>query len=158
MNGYRVHIADGIHFVSKRADTEGQSSCKHDILIVDVDSSDSSSGLTCPAEDFVEESFLLSAKKSLSEEGLFVINLVTRSSTVMNAAYSSLKKVFGRNLFSLQLEEDVNEVIFPLKNDSPITEDELSEACVKLERSLELQQQECKRIVNASKLIKQLRW
>ncbi|KAL3628305.1 hypothetical protein CASFOL_027351 [Castilleja foliolosa] len=154
----QVHIADGIHFVSKRADTEGQSSCKHDILIVDVDSSDSSSGLTCPAEDFVEESFLLSAKNSLSEEGLFVINLVTRSSTVKNAVYSSLKKVFGRNLFSLQLEEDVNEVIFALKNDSPITEDELSEACVKLERSLELQQQECKRIVNASKLIKPLPW
>lgn len=52
-----------------------------------------SSGLTCPAADFVEESFLLAAKNSLSEEGLFVINLVTRSSTVKDAVYSSLKKV-----------------------------------------------------------------
>ncbi|KAI3459692.1 hypothetical protein Pfo_016355 [Paulownia fortunei] len=158
----KVHITDGIKFVRKKADSEavhaeGKSSCKVDILIVDVDSSDSSSGLTCPAADFVEESFLLTVKNTLSEEGLFVINLVSRSSAVKGAVYSRLKMVFS-NLFSLQLEEDVNEVIFALKTDSPITEDELSEACNVLARSVELEKQEwSQKVIDASKLIKPLR-
>ncbi|KAL0366732.1 UNVERIFIED_CONTAM: hypothetical protein Sradi_3563300, partial [Sesamum radiatum] len=62
------------------------------------------------------------------------------------------------NLFSLQLEEDVNEVIFALKTDSPIKEEQLSEACDALARSLELEKQEWgQRIVDASKFIKPLR-
>ncbi|KAL8026596.1 hypothetical protein ABFX02_14G038600 [Erythranthe guttata] len=149
----QVHITDGIKFVTGKADAEAG---KLDILIVDVDSSDSSSGLTCPAADFVTESFLLAAKNSLSEEGLFIINLVSRSSAVKGAVYSSLKSVFG-NLLSLKLEKDVNEVIFALKKDSPITDDELSRACDELVKSLELEKHEwSQRVVDASKLIKPL--
>lgn len=52
-----------------------------------------SSGLTCPAADFVEESFLMAAKCSLSEQGLFAINLVSRSPTVKEMVFSRVKKV-----------------------------------------------------------------
>ncbi|KAK4387993.1 eEF1A lysine and N-terminal methyltransferase [Sesamum angolense] len=155
----KVHVTDGIEFVREKADSgaEGNGSCEIDTLIVDVDSSDSSSGLTCPAADFVDESFLLTVKNSLSEQGLFIINLVSRSSAAKVAVYSRLKKVFS-NLFSLQLEEDVNEVIFALKTDSPIKEEQLSEACDALTRSLELEKQEWgQRIIDASKFIKPLR-
>ncbi|XP_011073798.1 methyltransferase-like protein 13 isoform X2 [Sesamum indicum] len=154
----KVHVADGIEFVREKADSgAGNCTCKIDTLIVDVDSSDSSSGLTCPAADFVDESFLLTVKNSLSEQGLFIINLVSRSSAVKGAVYSRLKKVFS-NLFSLQLEEDVNEVIFALKTDSPIEEEQLSEACEALARSLELEKQEWgQKIIDASKFIKPLR-
>ncbi|KAK4482583.1 hypothetical protein RD792_009746 [Penstemon davidsonii] len=125
----KVHIKDGIKFVREIAnpEAEGKVSSKIGILIVDVDASDSSSGLTCPAADFVEESFLTTVKDSLSEQGLFIINLVSRSSAVKGAIYSRLKKVFS-NLFSLQLEEDVNEVIFALKTDACFDEDQISEA------------------------------
>ncbi|XP_057783661.1 uncharacterized protein LOC131001316 [Salvia miltiorrhiza] len=127
----KVHITDGIKFVKEIADskveTEDKSFCKIDILVVDVDSSDTSSGLTCPEADFVEESFMLAAKESLSEQGLFIINLVSRSSTVKDAVYSRLKKVFS-NIFCLKIDEDVNEVLFALKTDSAIEEDQLSEA------------------------------
>ncbi|KAL6580735.1 hypothetical protein OROMI_006658 [Orobanche minor] len=155
----KVNITDGIEFVRAKADSsaEGKGSSKVDILIVDVDSSDSSSGLTCPAADFVEESFLLAVKYSLSEQGLFIINLVSRSSTVKGAIYSRLKMMFS-NLFSLKLEEDVNEVIFALKMDSLIEEDQLPEACNALATLLELEKQVwSQRIIDASKLIKPLR-
>ncbi|GKC64347.1 methyltransferase-like protein 13, partial [Tanacetum coccineum] len=104
-----VHVTDGIKFVA-------DISTKVDILIVDVDSPDSSSGMTCPAADFVEESFLKMVKSSLSEEGLFVINLVSRSPAIKEMVISRMKVVFSK-LFSLQLEEDVNEVIFALNSE-----------------------------------------
>ncbi|KAG8375987.1 hypothetical protein BUALT_Bualt09G0016200 [Buddleja alternifolia] len=151
----KVHITDGIMFVREKADidAEGKGSSKIDILIVDVDSSDSSSGLSCPAADFVEESFLLAVKIALSEQGFFVINLVSRSSAVKTAVYSRLKMVFS-NLFYLQLEEDVNEVIFALKTDS----DQFSEEAISVvARSLALEKQEwAQRIIHALELIKPL--
>ncbi|GER28789.1 S-adenosylmethionine-dependent methyltransferase [Striga asiatica] len=157
----KVNITDGIKFVreiaqSDAVDPEGKSLSKVEILIVDVDSSDSSSGLTCPAVDFVEESFLLTVKDSLSERGLFIINLVSRSSTVKGAIYLRLKAVFG-NIFHLQLEEDVNEVIFALKTDLVVTEDQLAEARDLLAIVLESEKKEwSQRIIDASKLIKPL--
>ncbi|XP_076943336.1 uncharacterized protein LOC143613546 [Bidens hawaiensis] len=116
----KVHVTDGIKFVG---DID-----RVDILIVDADSADSSSGMACPAPDFVEESFLKTVKDSLSDEGLFVINLVSRSAAIKEAVISRMKGVFGK-LFSLQLEEDVNEIIFAVK----------SEGCTSPERYNQLQ-------------------
>ncbi|KAJ9541614.1 hypothetical protein OSB04_028120 [Centaurea solstitialis] len=130
----KVHVTDGIKFVEDVATTtgagavprsngsqaelktEGVGTDKLDILIVDVDSPDSSSGMTCPAADFVEESFLSTVKSSLSEEGLFVINLVSRSPAIKEMVVSRMKRVFNK-LFFLQLEEDVNEVIFGVNSE-----------------------------------------
>lgn len=183
----KVHITDGIKFVREMANFEtvdvstpncsdkndtvngsfsngsstevhadGRSSNKIDVLIIDVDSSDLSSGLTCPASDFIEESFLSTVKNSLSEQGLFVINLVSRSLAVKDKVFSRLQTVFS-NIFSLQLEEDLNEVIFALK-DSPIEENQFSEACEVLARLLELEKPEWSRsIIDGTKLIKRLR-
>ncbi|CAI9776987.1 unnamed protein product [Fraxinus pennsylvanica] len=178
----KVHITDGIKFVREMANFEtvdvstpncsdkndtdngsstevhadGRSSNKIDVLIIDVDSSDLSSGLTCTASDFVEESLLSTVKNSLSERGLFVINLVSRSLAVEDKVFSRLQTVFS-NIFSLQLEEDLNEVIFALK-DSPIEEIQFSEACDVLARLLELEKPEWSRsIIDGTKLIKRLR-
>ncbi|EYU18774.1 hypothetical protein MIMGU_mgv1a024178mg [Erythranthe guttata] len=168
----RVCITDGIQFVRDKADSgavteglhctvvhaEGESSSKLDILIVDKDAPNLSSALICPAADFVEESFLQNAKNSLSEEGLFIIRLASRSPAATTAVYSTLKKVFGKSLLYLKLDDDVNEVIFALKNESPITEEDLSKACDELERSLELVTRKWgKRVIKASKLIQPLR-
>ncbi|KAF5192434.1 Methyltransferase-like protein [Thalictrum thalictroides] len=89
---------------------------KIDVLIIDVDSADSSSGMSCPHPDFVNESFLVSVKESLSEGGLFAINLVSRSTAIRKMVISRLKAVF-HHLYSFQLEEDVNEVLFALPTD-----------------------------------------
>ncbi|KAI3853853.1 hypothetical protein MKX03_001181 [Papaver bracteatum] len=139
-NQLKVHVVDGIKFIEDAATAASSSnetniSEKIDILIIDADSSDSSSGMTCPPEDFLEESFLLSVKKSLSSGGLFVINLVARSKAIREMVVSKLKKVFV-SLFYLQLEEDVNEVIFALSVDVPLKEDNLPEAALQLQKLL----------------------
>ncbi|RVW99834.1 Methyltransferase-like protein 13 [Vitis vinifera] len=162
--GFQVHIADGIQFVREVAadgssgkhgnnDAQCDAECpssngncsashaeskvisKFDTLIIDVDSSDSSSGMTCPAADFVEESFLLTVKDSLSDQGLFDVNLVSRSRAIKNMVVSRMKAVFS-HLFYLQLEEDVNEVLFALGTEDCIKGERFAEAAVELEKLL----------------------
>ncbi|XP_028064961.1 eEF1A lysine and N-terminal methyltransferase isoform X1 [Camellia sinensis] len=139
------------------SDAEGNGTNRVDILIIDVDSSDSSSGLTCPAADFVEEYFLSAVKNSLSEHGLFIINLVSRSPAIRDEVVSRIKMVFN-NLFHLQLEEDVNEVLFALNTKACITEDCFQEASCRLEKLLKSKHPETTQsIINVSKKIKCLK-
>ncbi|KAK9138331.1 hypothetical protein Sjap_008925 [Stephania japonica] len=132
---------------------EAKKSSKIDILIIDVDSSDSSSGMTCPHPDFVEESFLLSVKEALSEEGLFVINLVSRSLSVREMVVSRIKAVFS-HLFCLQIEEDVNEVLFALHSASSISEDNFPETALQLQKLLKVTEERNQDILSTTKKIK----
>ncbi|KQJ82212.1 methyltransferase-like protein 13 isoform X2 [Brachypodium distachyon] len=141
----KVHLGDGIRFIEEKAVPDhsalthsvpnGKDSNAVRILIVDVDSSDLSSGLSCPPANFVEDHFLTSAKKFLSAGGLFVINLVVRSSTVREMVVSRLKAVF-EHLYSLQLEEDVNEVLFASSSERYLEIDHLDGAATKLKAML----------------------
>ncbi|XP_021290180.1 methyltransferase-like protein 13 isoform X2 [Herrania umbratica] len=136
------------------SDEETRRSTTIDILIVDVDSSDSSSGMTCPAADFVEESFLRTVKDALSEQGLFVINLVSRSSAIKDMVVSRMKEVFS-HLFCLQLEGEVNLVIFGLCSESYIKEDCIPEATLRLEKLLKPNHPEISQSINDA--VKKLR-
>ncbi|KAG9160071.1 hypothetical protein Leryth_005802 [Lithospermum erythrorhizon] len=164
----KVHITDGIKHIEEAAkmgatlsescesSNGGLTSGSLDILIVDVDSSDSSSGISCPAPDFLEESFLLAAKNSLSEHGLFIINLVSRSQDLKDGVFSRLKTVFGQ-LFSLQLDEDVNEVVFAIKSETCLKEDDFSEACNELAKLLTLEKASMsQRIIGYASKVKNL--
>ncbi|CAN6722656.1 unnamed protein product [Malus baccata var. baccata] len=178
----QVHVADGIQFVrniansaasdetslvqdkkdaqcntSSNGDFESKVISKVDILIIDVDSADSSSGMTCPAADFVDESFLQTVKDALSEEGLFIINLVSRSQAIKDTVISRMKVVFS-HLFSLQLEEDVNEVIFGLCSASCIDDVCFPEAALQLEKLLKLEHPEISQsIINTTKKLRHLK-
>lgn len=184
----KVHIADGIQFVrdygnlSSAGDMplpenkdalcnemllSSNGSCNFlgaesrsstiDILIVDVDSSDSSSGMTCPAADFVEGSFLRNVKDNLSEQGLFVINLVSRSPGIKDMVVSRMKEVFN-HLFCLQLEGEVNLVIFGLRSETYIKEDCISEATLRLEKLLNFKHPEISQsITDAAKKLRCLK-
>ncbi|KAL6885831.1 hypothetical protein ACP4OV_010092 [Aristida adscensionis] len=137
----KVHLGDGIKFIEDTAvanhGTAAQSVSNDNenkaikFLIIDVDSSDLSSGLSCPPANFVEDSFLLSAKKFLSESGLFIINLVSRSSSVREMVISRLLTVFD-NLYSLNLEEHVNEVLFASPSEKYLETNYLDDAVTKL--------------------------
>lgn len=129
---------------------------KLDILIVDVDSSDSSSGLSCPAPGFVEDHFLRIVKDALSEQGLFVTNLVSRSPSIKEMVISRIKSVFGQ-LFCLQLEEDVNEVLFAMKSDT-LFEENISQGVAELEKLLQFEHPErIQSILKTTEKIKRLR-
>lgn len=161
----KVHIADGIKYIRDITNSETQSTSSNnadgggtcpDILILDVDSADSSGGLTCPASEFVEETFLLSVKRALPQHGLFVVNLVSRSQSVKDMVVSRMKKVFD-HLFSLQLEEedDVNVVLFALCSESVISESDIPESAVILEGLLKCQRLETKQsIVDSTNKLK----
>ncbi|XP_074276180.1 uncharacterized protein LOC141599940 [Silene latifolia] len=159
----KVHVADGIEFLRNRVNstlrkvadtgraetTSGGEltlpigSCvvqKLDIIIVDVDSSDSSSGISCPAPDFLEDNFFKTVRDVLSDQGLFIINLVSRSPSMKKMVISRMKMVFS-HLYCLQLEQDVNEVIFALKSTTFNTEKVL-EAATELEKLLKFENPE----------------
>ncbi|KAL2343358.1 hypothetical protein Fmac_004643 [Flemingia macrophylla] len=179
----KVQIADGIQFVrdiaSSEATQNGKShdpsltkstldnsstashddveATKVDIIIVDVDSSDPSSGLACPAPDFLEQSFLETVKDKLSKEGLFVVNLVSRSQSIKDLALSRMKKVFS-HLFCLKFDEDVNEIHFALKSESCVGDNCFSEASLKLDKLLKFKHPEIgQNIVSATKRIRRLK-
>uniref|UniRef100_A0A1J3HSV2 Methyltransferase-like protein 13 n=1 Tax=Noccaea caerulescens TaxID=107243 RepID=A0A1J3HSV2_NOCCA len=172
----KVHIADGIKFIGDITNSESSSSEKPsnvssngdsmvstveggtcpDILIIDVDSADSSGGLTCPASEFIEEAFLLSVKRALPQHGLFVVNLVSRSQSIKDMVVSRMKQVFD-HLFSLQLEEedDVNVVLFGLCSESVMSESDIPESAVILEGLLKCQRLETKQsIIETAKKLK----
>ncbi|KAJ6302356.1 hypothetical protein OIU77_016443 [Salix suchowensis] len=137
--------------------TEARGRPRVDILIIDVDSSDSSSGMACPAADFVEESFLLTVKDTLSEQGLFIVNLVSRSPAVKDMIISRMKAVFN-HLFSLQLEEDINMVLFGLCSEVCLKEDCFPEAACQLDKLLKFKHQEIgQSIIDSTKKIRRLK-
>ncbi|KAL8051814.1 hypothetical protein ABFX02_06G172800 [Erythranthe guttata] len=129
----KVHITDAIKFVREKANSEADGS-KVDLLIIDVDSSDSSSGLISPEADFVEESFLLTVKDSLSDKGLFIFKLIPKHyfTSMRASVYSKLKRVFS-NLYHMYVDDGFVEIIFGVKKEGPV---ELDEVCKALERSL----------------------
>ena len=49
--------------------------------------------MTCPAPDFVDESYLETVKDKLSDQGLFVVNLVSRSQAIKDLVLLKMKKV-----------------------------------------------------------------
>lgn len=57
--------------------------------------------MTCPAPDFVEESFLRNVKDTLSEQGLFIINLVSRSPAIKDMVVSRMKEVRLKNFINI---------------------------------------------------------
>uniref|UniRef100_A0A0D9W422 Methyltransferase domain-containing protein n=1 Tax=Leersia perrieri TaxID=77586 RepID=A0A0D9W422_9ORYZ len=141
----QVHLGDGIKFIEDVAvanngattqlNSNGNENNAVKVLIVDVDSSDVSSGLSCPHANFVDDSFLLATKKFLAEGGLFIINLVSRSSTVREMVVSRLKVAF-EHLYSLHLEEDLNEVLFATPSERCLDINNMDEAVSKLKAML----------------------
>ncbi|CAA6659906.1 unnamed protein product [Spirodela intermedia] len=130
----KVRITDGIQYI-QRSPPPGSSSAaariknpnsseegEMRILVIDADASDVSSGLTCPPAEFLEESLLSSAREFVGDRGLFIVNLVSRSKAIREMIISRMNSVFD-HLHSLELEEDVNEVLFatpsPSEESSP---------------------------------------
>lgn len=105
------------------------------VLIIDADSDDPGTGLTCPHSNFVEESFLKNAKESLVAGGILILNLVSRSTAVHEMVVSRMQMVFEQ-LFSLEIEEDVNKILFALPKKGHISNDGLLEAVIRLEKLL----------------------
>jgi hypothetical protein len=103
----RLHIMDGLEYIAKEA--ENLNSKRH-IVIVDVNTNDSSQALSCPPKPFVESQFLSRVKDILIPGGLCIVNVVTRDSKVRDEIQSTLQSVYGKCVYQLRIDEDVNRI------------------------------------------------
>lgn len=99
-----IFVGDGLEFL-KNSKTQFQS------ILFDVDSKDSSQGMSCPPKDFITSEILSKVKSLLPNDGIFILNLVCRDLENRKFAVDSLKKTF-KQIFSYKLEEDVNEIFY----------------------------------------------
>lgn len=102
------------------------------ILIIDADSEDPSTGLSCPPAEFLEEAFLRAAREALVEGGVLAINVVSRASSPHITSVALLQKVF-EEVYDLEIEEYVNRVLFALPQQRE-SEGGMDEARMRLER------------------------
>lgn len=102
----QVQIADGIEFI-KNAASEGK---KYSAILFDVDSKDTTIGMSCPPKQFLEIDLLKMIASCLTENGLFILNLVSRDSTLKQKAKDDLKSIFA-SMVSYTLQDYVNDVI-----------------------------------------------
>jgi hypothetical protein len=133
----KLHIDDGLEYIKKTArqhrtlssSTAATSSAssssssssatkqkqikKKNVVILDADSKDLSTGMSCPPSEFIEEEFLgKDLKGILSPEGMLVVNLVCRSSTMKQKVLGNLKKHF-QEVHEIQVsEEELNTIVF----------------------------------------------
>lgn len=108
----QVVIANGIDYLVNSA-TQGR---KFGAILFDVDSKDSSLGMSCPPKQFVELDFLNKVKNCLSEEGYLVLNLVARNTKLRDEVIIDLRKIF-KFVVSYKVEDEVNEIVFCSKKE-----------------------------------------
>eukprot|EP00615_Pteridomonas_danica_P000556 CAMPEP_0114352280 /NCGR_PEP_ID=MMETSP0101-20121206/17825_1 /TAXON_ID=38822 ORGANISM="Pteridomonas danica, Strain PT" /NCGR_SAMPLE_ID=MMETSP0101 /ASSEMBLY_ACC=CAM_ASM_000211 /LENGTH=556 /DNA_ID=CAMNT_0001492597 /DNA_START=734 /DNA_END=2404 /DNA_ORIENTATION=- len=89
---------------------------KQTFVVLDVDSKDSSVGMSCPPVSFLQETYLRKIKDSLIQGGILVVNVAARSNEMYNSAIKSIQTVFnnGRMFISKASDDDANTVVFAI--------------------------------------------
>jgi len=115
-----LHIGDAKNFIENLSDVEENKRLKRDIIILDINSSDLSEGLSFPPLEFVSLEFLAKIRSCLQEDGMLVMNFGCRSQSlrrnILDRIISSFNKVFDLPVS----EEALNHVIICCQQDIPI--------------------------------------
>ncbi|CAH0557061.1 unnamed protein product [Brassicogethes aeneus] len=126
-----ARIEDGVQFIKEKA----QNGEKLNAILFDVDSKDTSIGMSCPPKAFLENEVLENIVKILDKSGLFILNAVIRDQSLRPTIIKNLRHKFI-TLISYKLEDDLNEIII-CSNDK-ISEDKikhnLTESCTVLNK------------------------
>jgi len=78
----------------------------------DVDSKDSSLGMSSPPRPFVTPEFLATVKQILHHsQGMFVLNLACRDPLLRSEVIQDIHRVF-QTVWSYKVPEEVNEILF----------------------------------------------
>ncbi|XP_066597380.1 eEF1A lysine and N-terminal methyltransferase homolog [Prorops nasuta] len=102
----KVEIADGIQFIKDAAEREK----KYRAILFDVDSKDTTVGMSCPPRQFLEMSLLKAVAKLLAESGLFILNLVGRDKNLKQKYKNDIKSSF-KAMACFNLKDEVNEIV-----------------------------------------------
>ncbi|KAM4861394.1 eEF1A lysine and N-terminal methyltransferase isoform 2-T2 [Thomomys bottae] len=130
----KVHIADGLDYITSLAGAEARTS--YDVIMFDIDSKDPTLGMSCPPAAFVEPSFLQKVRSTLTPGGVFILNLVCRDSGLKESVLADLKAVFPL-LYVRRIEGEVNEILFcQLSSEQTLTTPQLLDMAQTLERTL----------------------
>lgn len=139
----KVIIEDGLLFVKRNAlspsepnsDSSPSSSSssssverevkKYHYLIIDVDSKDTTVGMSCPPEAFVEQAFLEEVKCLLMPEAMLLLNLVCRSDQIYQRVMAIIRSVFGSDVVVFQWKDDVNRIVAVFHREHKIDGDAL---------------------------------
>ncbi|XP_017893172.1 methyltransferase-like protein 13 [Ceratina calcarata] len=105
-NRMKVEIADGIQFIKENT----RNGKKYKAVLFDVDSKDTTIGMSCPPKQFLEMPVIKSVAECLTDGGLFILNLVSRDRSIKKKAKSDLKCVF-KSMASYSVQDEVNEVM-----------------------------------------------
>ncbi|XP_075689411.1 eEF1A lysine and N-terminal methyltransferase isoform X2 [Rhinoderma darwinii] len=129
----KVHLADGLAHINALAE-KGKAS--YDVVMFDVDSKDTSLGMSCPPPAFVEKKFLLNVHKILKDNGIFILNLVCRDPVLKGQVIKTIHDVFPL-IYVQKIEDEVNEILFcqPVSGQSRDLPD-LKESARSLEKQL----------------------
>ncbi|XP_037960566.1 eEF1A lysine and N-terminal methyltransferase homolog [Teleopsis dalmanni] len=110
----RLHVVidDGLDFISKCKE-EG---INFDVVLFDVDSKDSSIGMSCPPKSFVNPAVLKNIKYIIGPKGIFLLNLACRNKTMRDDVIKVLKEIFPY-ICSYKIEDEINEVVYCTTNE-----------------------------------------
>ncbi|XP_062306207.1 eEF1A lysine and N-terminal methyltransferase [Osmerus eperlanus] len=131
----KVTLGDGLEHI-RTLERDGARSC--DVVMFDVDSKDSTLGMSCPPPAFVETSFLEKVRNLLTPRGVFMLNLVCRDSALRKSVLERVRGVFP-SVLSRGIEGEVNEVLLCSQADcAPLLPASLAQAAKSLQGALSL--------------------
>jgi len=144
----KVTVQDGLAYIRSLASSSSSSASdetpakRHHIIIIDVDSKDVTVGMSCPPQEFVSVDFLQTIKSLLTsprpdeEQGVLMLNLVSRSQSVCQQVLDDIKQVFP-HVIEMQMAEDVNRIVlaFPSVLKRPVQPAQIVECTKRLQNT-----------------------
>ncbi|XP_030852906.1 eEF1A lysine and N-terminal methyltransferase [Strongylocentrotus purpuratus] len=105
----RIHIQDGLDFIKSAAQKDPPS--LYNVVLFDVDSKDSTKGLSCPPKAFVEPVVLERVKRILHPtQGIFILNFACRDDVLKESVMSEIQTHFP-SVYTSPMEDDINEIV-----------------------------------------------
>ncbi|XP_012230561.1 eEF1A lysine and N-terminal methyltransferase homolog [Linepithema humile] len=102
----KIEITDGIQFIKYAATSEK----KYKAILFDINNKDATIGLSCPPKQFLEMSVLKEVATCLTENGLFILSLVSRDESLKQKVMDDLNMIF-QSTASYAIQGEVNEII-----------------------------------------------
>lgn len=102
----KVEIADGIQFIKDAAAGEK----KYKAILFDIDNKDTTIGMSCPPKQFLEMSTLKAVASCVTNNGIFILNLVSRDKSLKQKAKDDLMSVF-QSIVCFAIQDEVNEIV-----------------------------------------------
>ncbi|KAG8277682.1 Methyltransferase-like protein 13 [Homalodisca vitripennis] len=145
----KVVIEDGLDYLKNSANK----GTKFSAVLFDLDSKDTSKGLSCPPAVFLEPEVLSAAAECLTDTGLFVLNFVCRVEDIRQTTKSKLEKLY-KDISSVKLDQDVNEIFFCWKSKSDNTIEKAAENINAIVKNRKIQEDDLIDLEEISSLIR----